>query len=805
METNLNKARKKIILVDDIKSNLDQGRAILDPYYQVYPATSAEALFRYLNKFAPDLILLDIEMPEMNGYEALKKLKADKCHSDIPVIFLTAKNDERSEREGFELGATDYMTKPFSAPLLLKRIENQLVISEQKNQLKIALKKAEQANEAKSCFLANMSHEMRTPLNAVIGLTGLSLEYEGLDAETRSNLEKIYNAGATLLNIVNDILDISKIEAGEFELVETEYDVPSLINDTVTQNNMRIGEKPIELKLDISEDLLARLYGDELRLKQIISNLLSNAIKYTQEGIVELSMHCDRAVNGGSGGGIDGNGSGGDGGGGGGGSSGGGSSGDGSSGGGSSDTAWLTIKVRDTGKGIRAEDIDKLFLSYTQVDAKANRNIEGIGLGLSITKKLVEMMRGTISVESEYGIGSIFTVKVAQAFVSDVRIGPKIMENLKNFSYSDEKREWRIQFKRVKMPYARVLVVDDNATNLTVAKGLLVPYGMQVDCVTSGKDAINIMRTESFRGESAKYSAVFMDHMMPEMDGIEATGRIRAIDTDYAKNIPIIALTANALVGNDEMFTNKGFQAFLSKPVDIVKMDLALRQWVRDKSKENELNADADSGIGNSVIAIDLPDIQGLDVRNGLGMYLGDMGIYMPILRAYAQSTPELIEKLKNVTADTLPRYAIEVHGLKGSSAGIGAEDIRARAQDLEAKSKAGDLHGVLDLNGAFLRDVGNLVDSINDWFSKRGGAADKPLLHAPDLSLLETMRQYIKELDAGGMDKALAELEKSDYEVYPDLLPWLKKSIIESNYDEAAVKISKIITRIKDESAAPN
>ena len=794
--------RKKIILVDDIKSNLDQGRLILDPFYQVYPATSAEALFRYLIKFIPDLILLDIEMPEMNGYEALKMLKADECYIDIPVIFLTAKNDEGSEREGFDLGAADYLTKPLSAPLLLKRIENQLVISEQKNQLKIALKNAEQANSAKSSFLANMSHEMRTPLNAVIGLTGLSLENEGLDEETRSNIEKIYNAGTTLLNIVNDILDISKIEAGEYELVETEYDVPSLINDTVTQNIIRIGEKPIKLKLNICEELFSRLYGDELRLKQIISNLLSNAIKYTQEGTVELSLRCDREGGsdtrndreggsdtrsdsagssdthndreGGSGTRSDSAGS----------------SDTRNDGEGGSDTAWLTIQVRDTGKGIRAKDIERLFSSYAQVDAKANRNIEGIGLGLSITKRLAEMMQGTISVDSEYGKGSTFTVKVAQKFVSDVRIGPMILENLKNFRYSDEKRDRRTQFKRIKMPYARVLVVDDNVTNLAVAKGLMKPYGMQVDCVTSGQEAIAIMISETYRGEKVKYNAIFMDHMMPEMDGVEATKRIREIGSDYSKNIPIIALTANALVGNEEMFISKGFQAFLPKPVDIARMDLVLRQWVRDKSQEEKCDADSAGEVadkcgevadtcgeatgirgevaetssnmaetsgntaetsGNTAKAYgdkvltsgdmhmateELSVIPGLDFHKGLRMYGNDMDIYLPILRAYAQNMPELIEKLRNVTKESLPKYAIEVHGLKGASAGIGAEDISVRGTDLEMKSKAGDFQGVLDLNRAFLYDVEILVESLDKWLAQQDTKSKKSISDAPNPSV---------------------------------------------------------------------
>ncbi|MCL2741967.1 MAG: ATP-binding protein, partial [Oscillospiraceae bacterium] len=262
---------------------------------------------------------------------------------------------------------------------------------------------------------------MRTPLNAILGLTGLCLEGGEMDAETGANLEKIHNAGDMLLSIVNDILDISKIEAGKMELVAVRYDVPSLINDAVTQNILRIGEKPIEFRLDIGTDMFAALHGDELRVKQIVNNLLSNAIKYTDEGHVELSVHCER----------------------------------------DGDAVWLTARISDTGKGIRPEDMGRLFADYSQLDAESNRNTEGTGLGLPITKSLAEMMGGTIEVESEYGKGSAFTVRLRQGFVSDVHIGEDVVRNLRRFVYSDDRRGKDSKVRYVRMPYARVLVVDD--------------------------------------------------------------------------------------------------------------------------------------------------------------------------------------------------------------------------------------------------------------------------------------------------------------------------------------------------------
>ena len=534
------------------------------------------------------------------------------------------------------------------------------------------------ANHSKSEFLANISHEMRTPLTAILGLSGLALEREDVNEEMMQNLGKIYNSGATLLNIVNDILDISKMEAGKFELIPVEYDVPSLINDVITQNVLRIGDKAIDFRLDIDTGIPAALYGDDLRIKQILNNILSNAFKYTQEGMVEFGIRAERSRD--------------------------------------DDSIWLTVWVRDTGIGISPENIKKLFKDYSQVDTKANRKIEGTGLGLTITKKMVELMDGTINVESEYGRGSVFTVRIRQKSVTDGTIGEAVVNNLMEIKYTDTRREQGSRMQRIQMPYAKVLVVDDNLTNLEVAKGLMKPYGMRIDCVTRGLDAV-----AAIGSGREKYDAVFMDHMMPEMDGMEATRRIREIPGNYAKNIPIIALTANAIKGNAEKFIESGFQDFLSKPIDNKRLDEVLRRWVRDKGKETETTIEERS---NSIQG--LPEIPGLDVKKGLGLYGGDTDIYIPILRSYAQNTPELLENLKNVSMESLPQYAINVHGLKGASASIGAEDIRKRGLDLELRSKAGDLSGVLELNDMFLRDTGILIENITNWLAQQDKKTEK-------------------------------------------------------------------------------
>ena len=404
-----------------------------------------------------------------------------------------------------------------------------------------ALKEEAEANsKSKSNFLANMSHEMRTPLNAVIGLSELILD-GNISGEERDNIEKVYTSGVTLLGIINDILDISKIESGKFDLNPVEYDLPSLINDAITLNIMRIDEKPIQFELTVDETIPARLFGDDLKVKQIFNNILSNAFKYTNSGKVQWHLSWEK----------------------------------------SNDDIWLVSSVKDTGIGIKPEDMSKLFLNYSQVDMDSHRKIEGTGLGLALTKRMVEMMEGEINVDSTYGAGSTFSFRIKQGFVTETPIGRKVTKSLMEFQYIDQKKHLHSKLVRVHLPYARVLVVDDVPTNLTVVRGIMKPYGMQVDCVTSGEQAIKLIR------DGVKYNAIFMDHMMPEMDGVEAARIIRNdIDSEYAKTVPIIALTANAIRGNEEMFLNSGFQAFLSKPIDITLMDAIIRQWVRDKEHD---------------------------------------------------------------------------------------------------------------------------------------------------------------------------------------------------------------------------
>jgi PAS domain S-box-containing protein len=404
-----------------------------------------------------------------------------------------------------------------------------------------AYAQAEYASEAKSRFIANMNHEMRTPMNAIVGLTDLMLEEDDVPNKIKETLEKINTAGNTLMGLISDVLDISKVEAGRLELIPVQYEVASLLNDVITLNVIRAEDKPIRFRLEVNEDIPYILFGDDMRVKQILNNLLSNAFKYTKEGIVTLSVSCNKK----------------------------------------DDNVWVSFDVSDTGVGIHDENMAKLFTDYNQVDTHANREVKGTGLGLSITKKFVEMMDGEITVESEYGKGSIFHVHIRQGLVVDKPIGKEIAENLCNFCYADKKNQANKKLLRPDLSYAKVLVVDDFPVNLDVAVGMLRKYKMQVDCVMSGPEAIDRINI----GQPV-YDAVFMDHMMPGMDGIEATVKIRSLGTEYAKNIPVIALTANAVAESEKMFLENGFDAFLPKPFNAMSLDSIVQRWVRDKGRE---------------------------------------------------------------------------------------------------------------------------------------------------------------------------------------------------------------------------
>ena len=505
----------------------------------------------------------------------------------------------------------------------------------EREQLKDALETARIASEAKSSFLANMSHEIRTPMNAILGITEIQLQNEKITPDVAEAFSKIYNSGDMLLGIINDILDLSKIEAKKLELVLSEYTVASLINDCATLNMMRIGSKPIKFELSVDGNIPSTFMGDEIRIKQILNNIISNAIKYTDEGLVHLSVASESWT-------------------------------------GSKDSdVNLIFTVIDTGRGMTEEQVDKLFDEYTRFDLKANRTTEGTGLGMNITKNLIDLMYGTIDVQSKPGRGSVFTVKIPQKRVGRGILGGELAKNLNGFNMGSKALVRGKQLVREPMPYGKVLVVDDVETNLYVAKGLLSPYELSIDTALSGREAIDKI-------ESGKlYDIVFMDHMMPGMDGIETVKILR--EQGYSE--PIVALTANAVSGQAEVFLANGFDDFISKPIDVRQLHASLKKYVKPKKPPG--------------LVIDLkPQTEDKDISEKEGSPGIDKGLADAFVRDAAKTISELerINKISGSYSDEdLKIFTTQAHAMKSALANVGEQKLSALAKELEHAGREKD------------------------------------------------------------------------------------------------------------------
>ncbi len=516
------------------------------------------------------------------------------------------------------------------------------IVEERTSELALQVKVANAANESKSRFLATMSHEIRTPMNAILGISEIQLMRDELDTTTVDAIKKIQNSGHGLLGIINDILDLSKIETGKLEINPIEYDVPSLINDAVQLNIVRIGSKPIKFTLNVDENIPLKMFGDELRIKQILNNILSNAIKYTDTGYVILNV--SHAVSG--------------------------------------DNIQFKFIVEDSGQGMKPEDKDKLFSEYMRFNSDANRTTEGSGLGLTITKQLVEMMNGEINVQSVYGKGSTVTVKVMQKRIACDVIGKELSKNLCNFLYSNDKVIDDLNFKREPMTYGKVLIVDDVETNLYVAKGLMANYKLQIETEDNGFSVISKIKSGN------EYDIIFMDHMMPELDGIETTKLLR----EYGYKGPIVALTANALVGNDALFRQNGFDDFISKPINVRRLNAILNKFVRDRHPE-EAKKEAISIVENKVINTPTPEL-------------------LEVFKRDAIKALEVLHQFKD-TKD-IKLLTTTVHAMKSALANINENEKSKMALELEKAGHNNDKKFILENISCFITTLEEITETAS-------------------------------------------------------------------------------------------
>jgi len=513
--------------------------------------------------------------------------------------------------------------------------------------------RSDEESRQKSNFLATVSHEIRTPLNAIIGVTEIELLNENLPPLVREAFLRVFNSGYALLTIINDLLDLSKIEAGKMEINPARYDVASLINDVVQYNLLKVDNKPLEFILSVDENLPVALLGDEIRIRQVLNNLLSNAFKYTDSGSVCFDISYEKNDSG---------------------------------------ADCIVFIVRDTGFGMTPDQISRLFEAYTRFATQnAYGAVGGTGLGMNITKRLLDLMHGTITVESVEGEGTVFTVKIPQTAEDEAVLGAELAENLKMFLVDYDKTPSRSEsFAREYMPYGSVLIVDDMESNLYVAEGLLTPYGLKLDTAVSGQEAIGKITG------GAVYDVILMDHMMPVMDGIETTQKLRELGYDR----PIVALTANAMQGQSEMFLSKGFEAFLSKPVDIRQLDLTLNQLIRDQHPP-EVVEEARKMKQLSIqppVSYD-PELARLFVRDA-----------MKVL----DSLVIINERLKNRSEDDLKTYTSNVHSIKSALAIVGENEMSATASKLEQAGRNADWNLIGEATDAFITNLRLVIDKID-------------------------------------------------------------------------------------------
>ena len=829
------------VLKGEFYNVTDQGREwVIEHSDSIF--IIADSLYGYLDanpcakQAFPELYLLLKNQPLP---EHIKELFIDKeCNIHIGEHHYTKEIepiDENGKIQGYSLLLVD-VTEQCE---LLKRVEEEK-------------ERAEEANQAKSMFMSNMSHEIRTPMNAIVGMTDILLREE-LPEQTREYLNNIKSSGNALLTIINDILDFSKIESGKMEIIEDDYEPMSMFHDLSMIFLNRIGDKNVELLYDIDTTLPSKLYGDTQRIRQVVINLMNNAIKFTETGYVKLTVSVQKQ---------------------------------------SKEEVELLFKIRDTGQGIREEDIGKLFDSFQQVDTKKNRYKEGTGLGLAICKQLVTLMGGTIGVESEYEKGSIFYFTILQKIrnekpaaqirrkpaeevvvsgrfdnelilrqyeklvseygVCDIKLEQAVLEDQKVDTFftddpgavsMEERRqleEWKTTFcilqnpmqqnlsgehatlihkpmyslnfcqaiNREEISYneekereisftapdARILIVDDTEMNLKVAIGLLEPLHLQIDTAENGKCAVQMVQKQ-------QYDIVFMDHMMPVMDGIEATKAIRELEGDYYQKLPIVALTANATTEAQESFRENGLNDFVAKPIKMREICRCIRRWLpEEKIYSSESQADKEAPWNGSETE-ELPVIEGLNVAAGIENS-GSKELFISLLGDFYKLIDQKASKIEKCLADGMLRdYTIEVHALKNTARMIGASELSEKFYHLEQLGNAGE-QKVLEIETP---DVLTLYRSYKPILAVYGRMQEKDKKKVPIeeiIQILGKLRNAMDSFDLDGADEAMKTIEGYAFpDGYQEKILELSAYVADVAMEDVMKLSEELIAELKNEA----
>lgn len=572
------------------------------------------------------------------------------------------------------------------------------------------------ASEAKGLFLANMSHEIRTPINAVLGMDAMILR-ESTEESVREYAMDIQKAGQILLSLINDVLDLTKIESGKMEILVVEYDLSSLIHDVHNMISMKVEGKDLSIQLQVDENLPSKLYGDDIRLRQILVNLLNNAIKYTEKGTVTLSVSGKRIENG----------------------------------------IRLCFEVTDTGIGIKEQDMNRLFQMFERIEESRNRNVEGSGLGMSIVVRLLQLMGSKLQVESVYGEGSTFSFEVDQEIAEEDPIG-NLEERLRNHV---NKYSYQVSFVA---PEAELLVVDDNAINRKVFINLLKETKTHIDEASSGWECLD-------KVSEKHYDIIFLDDMMPEISGIETLGRLQKLENSFCKDTPVIALTANAVAGAREMYLSEGFRDYLTKPIRPETLESMILAYMPKEKISQESNVTEMIEDSNS----ELPDVEGIDWKYAL-LHTKDVGMLKDTVYTFytiAIGERRTLESFRQLLMESEPKtqewidaccqYRIKVHAMKSSAALIGAISLSSLAKLLEYAARDENADVIERLHPVFIDEWKKLEKNLSVMFPEEVVEKippDYPLI----LEYLDQLKDAMTVMDIDTADDLSAKLDAYDY-----------------------------------------